>query len=101
MTHILLRHREIPEINQLSVYQKNGGLAAFKNAVTTMKTTEVIDVVKNSGLRGRGGAGFPTGMKWSFADNKNYGRQSVPVFGGGDARLLRRRRERGIHLFAR
>jgi NADH-quinone oxidoreductase subunit F len=72
MTHILLRHREIPEINQLSVYQKNGGLAAFKNAVTTMKTTEVIDVVKNSGLRGRGGAGFPTGMKWSFADNKNW-----------------------------
>lgn len=72
MTHILLRHREIPEINKLSVYQKNGGLAAFKNAVTKMKPTEVTDVVKNSGLRGRGGAGFPTGMKWSFIDNKNW-----------------------------
>ena len=72
MAHILLRHREIPDLNQLSVYKKNGGLAAFKNAVTKMKPNEVTDVVKNSGLRGRGGAGFPTGMKWSFIDNKNW-----------------------------
>ncbi len=72
MAHILLRHREIPDINKLNVYKKNGGFAAFKNAVTKMKSTEVIDVVKNSGLRGRGGAGFPTGMKWSFIDNKNW-----------------------------
>ena len=72
MTHILLRHREIPDLDQLSVYKKNGGLAAFKNAVTKMKPNEVTDVVKNSGLRGRGGAGFPTGMKWSFIDNKNW-----------------------------
>jgi len=72
MPHILLRHREIPDINKLDVYQKNDGLAAFKNAVTNMKPSEVTDVVKNSGLRGRGGAGFPTGMKWSFIDNKNW-----------------------------
>ncbi|MCC6499476.1 MAG: NADH-quinone oxidoreductase subunit NuoF [Anaerolineales bacterium] len=72
MSHILLRHREIPDINQLSVYKKNGGFAAFKNAVMKMKPNEVTDVVKNSGLRGRGGAGFPTGMKWSFIDNKNW-----------------------------
>lgn len=72
MPHILLRHREIPDINKLSVYKKNGGLTAFKNAVTKMKPHEVTDVVKNSGLRGRGGAGFPTGMKWSFIDNKNW-----------------------------
>jgi len=72
MAHILLRHREIPDMNKLGVYQKNGGLDAFKNAVTRMKPNEVTDVVKNSGLRGRGGAGFPTGMKWSFIDNKNW-----------------------------
>jgi NADH-quinone oxidoreductase subunit F len=72
MAHILLRHREIPDINQIAVYKKNGGLTAFKNAVTKMKPNEVTDVVKNSGLRGRGGAGFPTGMKWSFIDNKNW-----------------------------
>jgi NADH-quinone oxidoreductase subunit F len=72
MTHILLRHRDIPDINMINVYKKNGGLAAFKKAVTKMKPTEVTDVVKNSGLRGRGGAGFPTGMKWSFIDNNNW-----------------------------
>jgi NADH-quinone oxidoreductase subunit F len=72
MTHILLRHREIPDINKFDVYKKNGGFAAFKKAVTKMQPTEVTDVVKNSGLRGRGGAGFPTGMKWSFIDNKNW-----------------------------
>jgi len=72
MAHILLRHRDIPDINQLDVYKKNGGFEAFKKAVTSMKPTEVTDVVKASNLRGRGGAGFPTGMKWSFIDNKNW-----------------------------
>ena len=72
MTHILLRHRDIPDINKLDIYKKNGGFEAFKKAVTEMKPTEVTDVVKNSNLRGRGGAGFPTGMKWSFIDNKNW-----------------------------
>ncbi|MBK6647565.1 MAG: NADH-quinone oxidoreductase subunit NuoF [Anaerolineales bacterium] len=72
MTHILLRHRDIPDINKFNVYKKNGGFAAFKNAVTKMKPNEVTDVVKNSGLRGRGGAGFPTGMKWSFIDRNNW-----------------------------
>ena len=72
MAHILLRHREIADLDKLDVYQKNGGLEAFKNAVTNMKPNEVTDLVKNSGLRGRGGAGFPTGMKWSFIDNKNW-----------------------------
>ncbi|MDL1911577.1 NADH-quinone oxidoreductase subunit NuoF [Chloroflexi bacterium CFX6] len=72
MTHILLRHRDIPDINRLDVYKKNGGFDAFENAVAKMKPNEVTDVVKNSGLRGRGGAGFPTGMKWAFIDNKNW-----------------------------
>jgi len=72
MAHILLRHRDIPGINQIDVYQKNGGFAAWKNAVTKMKPEEVTNVVKASGLRGRGGAGFPTGMKWQFMDNKNW-----------------------------
>jgi len=72
MANILLRHRDIPDINQLDVYKKNGGFEAFKKAVTSMKPTEVTDVVKASNLRGRGGAGFPTGMKWAFMDNKNW-----------------------------
>ncbi|MCC7118375.1 MAG: NADH-quinone oxidoreductase subunit NuoF [Anaerolineales bacterium] len=72
MAYVLLRHREIPDLHKFDVYKKNGGLAAFKNAVTKMTPAEVIDVVKNSGLRGRGGAGFSTGMKWSFIDAKSW-----------------------------
>jgi len=72
MAHVLLRHRDVPDINKLDVYKKNGGIDAFKKAVTKMQPNEVTDVVKASGLRGRGGAGFPTGMKWSFIDNKNW-----------------------------
>jgi NADH-quinone oxidoreductase subunit F len=72
MEHILLRHRDISEIHKMDTYKNNGGFAAFKDAVTKMKPSEVTDVVKNSGLRGRGGAGFPTGMKWAFIDNKNW-----------------------------
>ena len=72
MSYILLRHRDIPDINNLNVYKKNRGFDAFKKAVTKMKPNEVTDLVKASGLRGRGGAGFPTGMKWSFIDNKSW-----------------------------
>ena len=72
MSYILLRHRDIPDISNLNVYKKNGGFDAFKKVVTKMKPNEVTDTVKASGLRGRGGAGFPTGMKWSFIDNKSW-----------------------------
>ena len=69
MAALLLRHRDIPGISKLETYQKNGGFEAFKKAVTTMKPQQVTDTVKASGLRGRGGAGFPTGAKWSFIPN--------------------------------
>ena len=51
---------------QLGRYLKHGGYAAWKTVLGKMKPEEVIEEVKKSGLRGRGGAGFPTGMKWSF-----------------------------------
>jgi len=69
---ILLRHREIPGLSQLNIYLRHGGFQAFEKAVTKLKPDEVTDVVKASGLRGRGGAGFPTGMKWSFIDRKAW-----------------------------
>ena len=64
--HILLRHRDVPDIDQLDVYLKHGGFEAFKAVVTQKTPQEVIDIVKISGLRGRGGAGFPAGVKWGF-----------------------------------
>ncbi len=70
--HLLLRHRDIPDIHELEVYRKHGGFEAFRKAVTQMTPDEVTEEVKKSGLRGRGGAGFPTGLKWSFMDKKNW-----------------------------
>lgn len=65
MEHLLLRHRDIPDIHKLDVYRANGGYEGLKKALG-MDRAAVIDIVKASNLRGRGGAGFPTGLKWSF-----------------------------------
>ncbi len=62
---VLLRAREIADIHKLDVYEKHGGYSALKK-VLTLSPDAVIDEVKKANLRGRGGAGFPTGMKWSF-----------------------------------
>jgi NADH-quinone oxidoreductase subunit F len=69
--YILLRHRDIPDLDMLEVYMQHGGFSAFKKAVTTMKPEEVVEEVFQAGLRGRGGAGFPTGLKWRFIDKNN------------------------------
>jgi len=72
MNEILLRHRENPNLAQLPIYRQNKGFETFQRAVTGLKPDEVTEIVKASGLRGRGGAGFPTGTKWSFIDKDNW-----------------------------
>jgi NADH-quinone oxidoreductase subunit F len=72
MNEILLRHRDINNLGDLPVYRQNKGFETFKRAVSRMKPDEVTEIVKASGLRGRGGAGFSTGMKWSFIDKNNW-----------------------------
>ncbi|MFM8242194.1 MAG: NADH-quinone oxidoreductase subunit F, partial [Crocinitomicaceae bacterium] len=63
---LLLENAHIPGIETFEVYQKYGGYRAVDKALKSMSPDEVVEEVKKSGLRGRGGAGFPTGMKWSF-----------------------------------
>ena len=64
--HILLRHRDVKDIHQIEVYQANDGYGALKKALGEQKPEDVMNEVKTAGLRGRGGAGFPAGVKWGF-----------------------------------
>src|SRR6202162_4217072 len=74
---LLLHNDHIPNIHTLDVYRANGGYASVEKALKTMTPEKVTDEVKKSGLRGRGGAGFPTGVKWGFVPKDTKGK---PVY---------------------
>lgn len=61
---------QIPDLHKLDIYVSNGGYKQYRKAIT-MTPDQVTDEVKRSGLRGRGGACFPTGLKWSFMPKGN------------------------------
>jgi NADH-quinone oxidoreductase subunit F len=63
---VISKHFGIPNSHKLGVYLKNEGYQALGKALKEMTAEQVIEEVKKSNLRGRGGAGFPTGVKWSF-----------------------------------
>ena len=67
---LLTKHVREPNSFTLDFYLQHDGYDGLRKALA-MKPEEVIDLVKASGLRGRGGAGFPTGMKWQFVDKKS------------------------------
>ena len=66
MEKILLRNIDVENSHTLAAYRSRGGYRAWEKVLEKMTPGEVIEEVKSSGLRGRGGAGFPTGMKWGF-----------------------------------
>lgn len=68
---ILFEKLDIPGIQEYEVYRKNGGYNSVEKALKTMTPDEIVEEVKTSGVRGRGGAGFPMGLKWSFIDKRS------------------------------
>ncbi|KIC09250.1 NADH dehydrogenase [Leisingera sp. ANG-M1] len=63
---VLLRNIENPDAPEIAVYESSGGYEGLRIVLRDFAPDQVIEAVKSSSLRGRGGAGFPTGMKWSF-----------------------------------
>jgi NADH-quinone oxidoreductase subunit F len=75
---IVLRNCGTIDPESIEDYEAAGGYQGVRKALSAMSPEEIIDTVKASGLRGRGGAGFPTGLKWSFAA-ANQGDQKYVV----------------------
>lgn len=70
---VLLRRIDKPNSHKLESYRADGGYSAIKKALETMSRDEVTATVRDAGLRGRGGAGFPAGVKWGFLPKDHPG----------------------------
>ncbi|KPL03804.1 MAG: NADH dehydrogenase [candidate division Zixibacteria bacterium SM1_73] len=66
MEKILFKYIDVPDQYEIDTYIKNGGYRALPKALKEYSPNDLIEMVKKSGLRGRGGAGFPAGLKWGF-----------------------------------
>jgi NADH-quinone oxidoreductase subunit F len=83
-TKILTRNINVPNLTSIDVYESLGGYRGLRKALREYRPAEITDIVKKSGLRGRGGAGFPTGVKWGFVP-KNSGKPVYLVANGDES----------------
>jgi NADH-quinone oxidoreductase subunit F len=72
--HIILRELDVEHIDDFEVYLKHSGYEALRLALKEKTPADIVQMVKDAGLRGRGGAFFPTGVKWSFLPKGVYPR---------------------------
>jgi len=72
-TPVLLANIDMPGSHTLPVYESTGGYSALRRVLKEMKPADFIELIKSSNLRGRGGAGFPTGLKWTFLPKDHPG----------------------------
>jgi NADH-quinone oxidoreductase subunit F len=76
---LLSRNFGVKDSHTLEVYKQSGGYKALDKALKQMTPAEIIEEVKTSNLRGRGGAGFPAGLKWSFMPKESKAEKSLVV----------------------
>jgi NADH-quinone oxidoreductase subunit F len=82
---VISRRFGIPNSNKIEVYLKHDGYQALEKALKQMTPDQIIDEVKKSNLRGRGGAGFPAGMKWSFVPKETGGKPKYIIANGDES----------------
>jgi NADH-quinone oxidoreductase subunit F len=82
---VISRRFGIPNSNKIDVYLQHDGYQALEKALKQMTPDQIVDEVKKSNLRGRGGAGFPAGMKWSFVPKETGGKPKYIIANGDES----------------